>query len=259
MNRRTATIIAILLAAALAAGADTPTTKPAPNVRIVLAGDSTVTEKAGWGLGFAALLRDDVQLLNHARGGRSSRTFREEGSWEKVLATKADYVLIQFGHNDEPGTNRSTDRETEFPKFMRQYVEEARAAGIKPILVTPLVRRQFKDDGKIQSSLAGHAEIVRTIAKELNVPLVELHDRSLAVCNALGRDACTALLSTEKPTGGYDGTHLTPAGAMLMGAIVAGELKRAAPELAAHVRAVPKSAAATSTAPATTRPAGSPS
>ena len=226
-------------------------TQPAAKLKIVLAGDSTVTDKAGWGVGFAALLADDVQLLNHSRGGRSSRTFREEGSWEKVLATKADYVLIQFGHNDEPGTNRSTDRETEFPKFMRLYVEEARAARMKPILVTPLVRRQFKENGKIESSLARHAEIVRAIAKEMNVPLIELHDRSLAVCNALGKDACTALLSTEKPTGGYDGTHLTPAGSMLVGAIVADGLRRAVPELAPHIRAVPKSA---STQPAT-RPA----
>jgi len=220
------------------------TSRPAPKLRIVLAGDSTVTDNAGWGVGFGALLADDVELLNHSRGGRSSRTFREEGSWEKVLATKADYVLIQFGHNDEPGTNRSTDRETEFPKFMRQYVIEARTAGMKPILVTPLVRRQFKENGKIESSLSRHAEIVRAIAKEMNVPLIELHDRSLAVCNALGRDACIAMLSTEKPTGGYDGTHLTLTGSMLMGAIVADELRKAVPpELAPHIRAVPKSAA----------------
>ena len=244
-------IVFPLLLVALGAAA----TQPAAKLRIVLAGDSTVTDKAGWGVGFAALLADDVELLNHSRGGRSSRTFREEKSWDKVLATKADYVLIQFGHNDEPGTNRSTDRETQFPTFMRQYVEEARAAGIKPILVTPLVRRQFKDSGKIESSLSRHAEIVRAVAKEMNVPLIELHDRSLAVCNALGRDACTALLSTEKPTGGYDGTHLTPAGSMLMGAIVADELRKAVPELAPHIRAVPRAAAAPATLPATTRSA----
>ena len=231
-------LVLLLLLVALGAAA----TQPAAKLRIVLAGDSTVTDKAGWGVGFAALLADDVELLNHSRGGRSSRTFREEGSWEKVLATKADYVLIQFGHNDEPGTNRSTDRETEFPKFMRQYVDESRSAGMKPILVTPLVRRQFKESGKIESSLSRHAEIVRAIAKEMDVPLVELHDRSLAVCNALGRDACTALLSTEKPTGGYDGTHLTSAGSMLMGALVADELRKAVPELAPHIRAVPKAA-----------------
>jgi pectinesterase len=126
---------------------------------------------------------------------------------------------------------------------------------MKPILVTPLVRRQFKEDGKIQSSLARHAEIVREIAKEMNVPLIELHDRSLAVCNALGKDACIALLSTTKPNGGFDGTHLTPVGSMLMGAIVAAELKKVVPELAAHVRDVLESSVKPTTAP-TTAPAG---
>ena len=258
MSRRLL-IVALLLIAASAGAAPAPAADR--KVRIALAGDSTVTDKAGWGTGFAALLADDVELLNHSRGGRSSRTFREDGLWEKVLATKAQYVLIQFGHNDEPGTDRSTDRETEFPRFMRQYVREARAAGMKPILVTPLVRRQFKDDGKIVSSLARHAEIVREIAEEMSVPLIELHDRSLAVCNALGRDACTALLSTEKPAGGYDGTHLTPTGSMLMGAIVADELKRAVPELALRVRAVPASSEAPTTqplSPGAARPTTSP-
>lgn len=226
----------------LAFAADVPSTAPAtrPAVRIVLAGDSTMTEKAGWGPGLAVLLADDVELINLSRGGRSSRTFYDEGSWKKCLDARPDYVLIQFGHNDEPGTDRSTDREKEFPQNMRRYVAEARAAGIRPILVTPLVRRQFGDDGRIHSSLAGHAEIVRQIAREERVPVVELHDRSRRVCEALGKEACIALLSTEKSNGGYDGTHLTPPGARLMGAIVADELRTAVPELAGRIRAVAK-------------------
>jgi pectinesterase len=228
----------ISLAFLLTAPTTTPATRPA--VRIVLAGDSTMTDQAGWGPGLAVLLTDDVELINLSRGGRSSRTFHDEGSWKMCLDARPDYVLIQFGHNDEPGTDRSTDRETEFPRNMRRYVVEARAAGIRPILVTPLVRRQFKDDGLIHSSLARHAEIVRQIAAEERVPLIELHDRSQRVCEALGREACVALLSTEKPTGGYDGTHLTPPGARLMGAIVADELRAAVPELAGHLRAVAK-------------------
>jgi pectinesterase len=248
------TLLALLLAPAGHAradqrlGATQPTTSP--RVRIVLAGDSTVTDKAGWGVGFAELLSDEVELINHARGGRSSRTFRDEGSWQRCLDERPDYVLIQFGHNDEPGTDRSTERETEFPRFMRQYVEEARTVGIRPVLVTPLVRRQFKEDGRIRSSLARHAEIVRQIAAEMHVPLIELHDRSLAVCNALGRNTCVALMSSPKPNGGFDGTHLTRAGSMIMGAIAADELKTAVPELAHVVRPVPASSLAPATAPA---------
>lgn len=219
-------------------------------IRILLVGDSTVTDKAGWGAGFAELVDEQVEVINLSRGGRSSRTFREEGLWGKALETGGHYVLIQFGHNDESGTDRSTDRETEFPVFMRQYVEEARAAGIKPVLVTPLVRRQFKGGGTIESSLARHAEIVRQIARELDVPLVDLHDRSLAVCNALGREVCITLMSSPKPNGQFDGTHLTRAGSMIMGAIVADELKKAVPELAERLRPVPLSSMPPATQPA---------
>ena len=86
---------------------------------------------------------------------------------------------------------------------------------------------------------------MRKIAADENVPLIELHDRSKAVCEALGKDACVALLANAKADGsGFDGTHLTSAGGMLIGAIVAYELKRVVPELAEHVRAVPKTSEA---------------
>src|SRR5690349_1816151 len=79
-----------------------PSTQPA-KVRIALAGDSTVTDKSGWGVGFAKAMKDDVEVLNFAQGGRSSRSFVNEGHWKKVIDAKPDYVLIQFGHNDQPG------------------------------------------------------------------------------------------------------------------------------------------------------------
>lgn len=222
-------------------------------VVIMLVGDSTVTDKAGWAPGLRELLTEDATLLNLARGGRSSRTYQQEGSWDKALANKADYVFIQFGHNDEPGKDRSTDRETEFPVFMRKYVTDARAAGMKPVLVTPLTRRQFKDDGKIESSLARHAQIVRDIAREMDVPLIDLHDRSLAVCNALGRDVCVSLMSTPKDNDAFDGTHLTHAGSLIMGALVADEIKRVVPDLRPYIRRVPIASERPTTAPATTQ------
>jgi pectinesterase len=117
--------------------------------------------------------------------------------------------------------------------------------------VTPLVRREFKsDDHAITSSLAPWAAAVRKIAAEEYVPFIELHDRSKAVCEALGKDACVALLSNAKADGsGFDGTHLTSAVSMVMGAIVADELRRAVPEFAGQLRAIPKSSEA---APPTT-------
>ena len=214
--------------------------------RIALVGDSTVTDKAGWGVGFAKLLGDDVECVNRSLGGRSSKSFRNEGHWDKLIASPADYVLIQFGHNDQPG--KGHERETTIDEYranMKRYVEEARAAGMKPVLVTPLTRREFKGDDRIHSSLTSHAQIVKDVAGEMDVPLIDLHERSLAVCNAIGKDACISLLSTTKPDGTFDGTHLTPAGSMLFGAIVATELKRVVPELSPHVRAVPATQPAT--------------
>jgi pectinesterase len=185
-----------------------------------------------------------VKLTNTARGGRSSMSFIKEGWWEKALALKADYYLIQFGHNDEPGKpGRSTTME-EYRAYMNRYVDETRQAGATPILVTSLVRRQFKDQDSpytIVSSLDTRAAAVREIAREKQVPLVELHDRSKELCEKLGRDACYAF-SPKKEGGQFDGTHLNKEGYVTFGRIVAGEVRRAVPALAPLILAEPRNA-----------------
>ena len=213
-------------------------------VHIVLVGDSTVTDNAGWGLGFKQFLTDGVKLTNTSRGGRSSMSFIKEGSWEKALALKGDYYLIQFGHNDEPGKpGRSTTQE-EYRSYMNQYVDDVRKAGATPVLVTSLVRRQFKDKNdpnKIISSLNVLADIVREIAKEKKVPLVELHDRSKELCEKIGREGCLAF-SPAKEGGEYDGTHLNSKGHVMFGRLVAEELRKAVPALAPFILKEPRDA-----------------
>ena len=82
-------------------------------IRIVLVGDSTVTDRSGWGLGFKQFLTDRAECINTAQGGRSSMSFMQEGRWTNALVLKGDYYLIQFGHNNEPGKpGRSTDMPT---------------------------------------------------------------------------------------------------------------------------------------------------
>ena len=84
------------------------------------------------------------------------------------------WVLIQFGHNDQPGKpGRSTDLATEFPANLRRYVKEARAAGAKPVLITPLTRRMFKN-GELRDDLGPWADAAARVAAELDVPLVDL-------------------------------------------------------------------------------------
>ena len=109
------------------------TVKPIRAVKIILVGDSTTAVHSGWGGSFCALhVTSFVACVNLARGGRSTRSYREEGSWKLVLGEVksrgfADtWILIQFGHNDQPGKpGRSTDLATEFPANLRRYVDEA--------------------------------------------------------------------------------------------------------------------------------------
>ena len=187
-------LIAALSCAPLAAQAQAPA---APAIfkssKIVLVGDSTMAVKSGWGAAFCGdHLSSFVACVNLARGGRSSGSYRAEGSWALALKEISSggfvetYVLIQFGHNDQPGKpGRSTDLATEFPANMKRYVEEVRAAGGVPILVTPLTRRQFKD-GKLIDDLGPWAQAVKTVAAETNTPLIDLHARSMAAVQTLG-------------------------------------------------------------------------
>ena len=222
------------------------TAAPAANahkIKIVLVGDSTVTDNAGWGLGFKQFLTGDAECLNTAMGGRSSLSFMREGRWTNALALHGDYYLIQFGHNNEPGKpGRSTDMAT-FIANMRQYVDDARAIGAQPVLVTPLTRRQWdkNDPAKINSTLAPYAEEVRKMAAEKQVPLVDLHARSKELCESLGREACYEFspIKTVGGTNTYDGTHLKGRGRVMFARLVVEELRKAAPELAPVLRAEP--------------------
>ena len=185
--------------AAEPAPASAPTPIPAPAAtpirasKIILVGDSTTAVQGGWGGSFCAEhVTSFAACVNLARGGRSSGSYIAEGSWELALAEMRTpgfvntWVLIQFGHNDQPGKpGRSTDLATEFPANLRRYVNETRAAGAKPVLVTPLTRRMF-EDGHLKNDLAPWAETARRVAAEMNVPIIELNARSSAAVQAMG-------------------------------------------------------------------------
>jgi pectinesterase len=174
-----------------------------------------------------------------AVGGRSSKKFIDEGRWAKALALKGDYYLIQFGHNDESAKDESkTDPNTTYREFMKRYIDETRAIGAKPVLVTSLVRRQWDASGKINSTLAPYAEVVKELAKEKNVPLVDLHARSKELCEQLGKEKCNEL-SPLKDNNQIDNTHLNAKGSVMFGQIVVEELIKAVPELKPCFRSQP--------------------
>ncbi|HXB71013.1 MAG TPA: rhamnogalacturonan acetylesterase [Candidatus Acidoferrales bacterium] len=185
--------------------AQTPQT-PLPPVRIILVGDSTMAVKSGYGPGFCADVVPPVTCLNMAKGGRSSGSYRAEGSWAKVMDElnrtgdfQATYVLIQFGHNDQPGKpGRSTALATEFPANLRQYVTEVKAAGAKPVLVTPLARRSFQD-GKLKNDLEPWADAARKVASEEGAPLLELNAESVAAVQKMGPVEANTLAMAPAP------------------------------------------------------------
>ena len=247
-------------AAPLFAGSGTP--PEGQTVHIVLVGDSTVADKSGWGLGFRQFLTDRAECSNTAVGGRSSKSFINEGKWERALALKGDYYLIQFGHNDEPGKgpDRETDPHTTYREFMARYVDDARAIGAKPILVTSLTRRMFdkSGSGKIVCSLTPYAEEVRKLAADKQVPLVDLYARSIELCEKLGPEACLAFSlprttnqvskaagtnRVDNPAANqWDFTHLNATGSVVFAGLVVKELRRAVPELAPYLRDDPVAA-----------------
>ena len=193
--------------------------KPIRAVKVILVGDSTTAVHSGWGGSFCAFhVTSFVACVNLARGGRSTRSYREEGSWKLVLAEVksrgfADtWILIQFGHNDQPGKpGRSTDLATEFPANLRRYVDEALSAGAHPVLLTPLTRRQFVA-GRLQNDLAPWAAAVAKIAAEKHVPLVDLNALSVKAVQQMGPTDANKLAqmppSTEVAAAAVAGTTI---------------------------------------------------
>jgi lysophospholipase L1-like esterase len=230
--------LAVLATAPLAI---TQTAKPAAQPKIMLVGDSTQTPNAGYGNGFCANLLG-VNCINNSKGGASTKTYRADGLWDKALAAKPDYMLIQFGHNDMEGADhlpRQTDLKIEYPANLRHFVLEARAAGITPILVTPITRRYYGTDGLIHSDLLAHAEAMRKVAAELKTPLIDLQATSIAYLNTLTEAEGNQLGITKKDATGNtipDKTHLNPLGSYVFGRMVAEELAKAVPSLAKNLR-----------------------
>jgi lysophospholipase L1-like esterase len=205
-------------------------------VRIVLVGDSTVTDDSGWGSGFRRLA-GGADVINLAANGRSSKSFIDEGRWAEALAKRGDYYLIQFGHNDEPGKGpeRETDPNTTYRANMTRYVEEARAIGATPVLITSLVRRLFNGDGTIRTTQTPYVEAVRALAAEKRVPLIDLHAISRDDAEHTG-DEVWADLSPRDDKGQVDRTHLNDKGGDVVARMVADALRAAVPALASVFR-----------------------
>jgi lysophospholipase L1-like esterase len=210
-----AAALTLQVAAPAQAAQTLPPVRPISASKIILVGDSTTAVIGGWGPSFCAdHVTSFVACVNLARGGRSSGSYFAEGSWDLALAEMSTpgftttWVLIQFGHNDQPGKpGRSTDLVTEFPSNLRRYVAETRARGAVPVLVTPLVRRQFVD-GRLQNDLEPWAEAIRAVARETGAPLVDLNASSAAAVQGMG-PAMAARFAQAAPSAEVSAALLT--------------------------------------------------
>ncbi|HOD26182.1 MAG TPA: pectinesterase family protein [Bacteroidales bacterium] len=229
----------------------------APERKIVVytIGDSTMANKPldnmslerGWGQVLSAYLDSRyVEVDNHARNGRSSLSFRNEGLWAPIYdkIKPGDYVLIQFGHNDEkPSPDRHTEPGSTFNEQLRRYVLETREKGGVPVLLTPIVRRKFDEEGRLIPTHGDYPQAVRDVAAELDVILIDHNVLSRRLVQDLGPEASKELFmwvppgtNPALPQGKEDDTHLRALGAKRIARLVLDEIKEKIPALAVHVR-----------------------
>lgn len=190
----------------------------------------------GWMQQMPQFFTGDVIIKNGARSGRSSKSFREEGWWQKVIdgVSPGDYMFIMFGPNDEkPDTLRHTDPQTTYRQYLTGYIEETRAKGGIPVLFTSITRRKFDKEGKLlPDTFEAYAAEVRKIATEMKVPLVDLNVKSKELVQRYGPEASKKLYLyiepgkfTKLPKGRKDDTHLSGAGATEIARLAAEGLK----------------------------------
>lgn len=198
------------------------------SVKIALIGDSTVTDDSGWGKAFANRFDDSVDVLNFAQNGRSSKSWYEENRLPEVLSAKPDYVLIQFGHNDQPGKGpeRETDPTTSYRDYLKLYINAFQEIGAIPIIVSSVARRNFDAVGKIASSLAPWAEAAQAVAQKLDVPFIDLYTSSIQYHNQIGPAASMAFNLEDGDT-----THLNQTGAEAIAELIINELQVVVSEL----------------------------
>jgi lysophospholipase L1-like esterase len=222
---------------------------------VFMIGDSTMADKPlvppqperGWGQLLALYFKDEVQIVNLAVNGRSSKSFRDEGRWEPVMERirPGDYVIIQFGHNDEKEQDptRYTEPFGSFTQNLERYIRETREKGGIPVLATPVVRRSFDSEGKLRDTHGDYPEAFRRVASAHSVPLLELERESRDLIQKLGDDLSKRMFMwvdlgeyDTLPEGRKDDTHFNAYGASRICDLAAEEIREKVPELASWLR-----------------------
>jgi lysophospholipase L1-like esterase len=211
-------------------------------INIYMIGDSTMAEydssrypRTGWGMKFPQFFNENVTIFDFAKSGKSTKSFRDLGYWRTVKDSlkKGDYLIIQFGHNDEKeyDSTRYTIPGGSYNENLKRYIVEAREKGAIPILITPIRRRRFDEDGKLVDTHGKYPEEMRKVAKEMNVPLIDLTKLSKPLIESYGVEGSKKLFNWVKPgeypgypDGEEDNTHFSEHGAMEISKLAAKEI-----------------------------------
>ena len=211
-----------------------------------LMGDSTMAEKdlsggnpeRGWGMMFQNFLDDSVKVINYAQNGRSTKSFIDRGLWDKVKANlkPGDWLFIQFGHNDakESDPERYAAPFGAYQDNLRLFVRTAKSMGARPVLLTPVARRWFKENGLDRNCHTDYPAAMAQVAQEENVPLLDITTATLDWLEGLGDEASRQYFMIS--TGKDDNTHTVASGARKVTEIICEKIKGQLPELAGHLR-----------------------
>ena len=223
-------------------------------VTLHLIGDSTMADKPvipayperGWGQMLHLYFKDNVRVANYALNGRSTKSFIAEGHWDKVLAAikPGDFVIIQFGHNDEKtnDVSRGTAPFGEYTNNLVRFIRESRERRATPMLATPVARRKFDSEGKLTDTHGDYPKAVRAVAANQKVPLLELCAATEKLLQQLGPESSKRLFDWI-PAGEFapdskkleDDTHFNAYGASRVCDLAVEEIEKNVPELALHL------------------------
>jgi DNA sulfur modification protein DndE len=194
-------------------------------LKITIASDSTAAifpptdygKRTGWGQVLSNFFTTNVVVDDLASSGRSSKSFYQEGKWKACLATHANYYFIQFGHNDgkvrDPA--RYTDPETTFKGYLSNCINQARAQGGVPVLLTPPTRRNYQSEHELKrDDLQRYAEAMRELGTKMNVPVLDVLPASIKFYESVGKSGAQVYqANTATNTFENDATHFSLPGA----------------------------------------------
>ena len=238
--------VLLVLAFALPVGAE-----PAAGPSLYTIGDSTMANYPlipqnalrGWGQMLGMYFQPEVHMENHAASGRSTKSFIAEGRWKTVIekVKAGDYMIIQFGHNDEKVDKAGVGVPAQgaFTDNLKRFINEVREHGATPILATSVARRVFNAEGELQDTHREYVTVVRRLAADEKVPLLDLEKRTFDLLKKLGPDKSKRLFmrfeAGEFPTipeERKDDTHFNAYGASMVCDLAVQEMQTAVPELA---------------------------